>query len=187
VTRSRLPLAALLAFLALTGCGSHASGVSAAQARKLVLQPADLPPGYTSIGGGAQNPFTAGSVDPKRFGRTGGWFADYRRPPAVTTGALIVQSAVDVFGDGKGAGRELTADQRRLAATAIPAPGVGEQSFAGKVVGAGKPAAVVYTLVWRQRNVTSSLVVTGLEGKLPLGQVVALARRAAAHVTAVAR
>jgi hypothetical protein len=184
VARSRLPLAALLAVLALAGCGSHESGVSAAKARKLVLQPSDLPPGYTSIGGGASNPFTAGSADPTRFGRKGGWFADYRRPPAVTTGALIVQSAADVFGDAKGAARELAADQRRLAANAIPAPGVGEESFASRVMGAGKPAAVVYTLVWHQRNVTSSLVVTGLDGKLRIGQVVALARRAAAHVTA---
>jgi hypothetical protein len=178
----------LAACCLLAGCGSHSeSGVQVADAKRLVIQQKDLPAGYTPIGSGAQNPFTANSVDPKRFGRKGGWFADYRRPPRVTTGALIVQSEVDVFPDSKGAARELDADRGRLSTNAIPAPGVGEESFSAKVVGAGQPAAVVYTIAWRQRNAASSLVVTGLEGKLRVGQVVAIARRAAAHVAAASR
>ncbi|HEY3187484.1 MAG TPA: hypothetical protein VGJ70_08410 [Solirubrobacteraceae bacterium] len=182
-------VAPLLVVAALAGCGSHArSGVDASKARTLVLQPSDLPDGYTSIGGGAENPFTAREVDPKRFGRKGGWFADYRRPPPATTGALIVQSTADVFGDAKGAARELAADRDRLGAdNAVAIPRIGDESLAAKMVGAGTPAALIYTIAWRQRNVASSVVVTGLNGKLGLAHAVAFARRAAARVAAASR
>jgi hypothetical protein len=177
----------LLACCPLAGCGSHSdSTVDVSDAKGLVLQRRDLPSGYTPIGSGAQNPFTANTVDPKRFGRKGGWFADYRRPPGVTSGALIVQSEADVFGDSKGARSELAADRSRLEPDALPAPRLGDEAAAGKLAGAGKPAAVVYTVAWRQGNVASSLVVTGLSGKVRLAQVVAIARRAAAHVAAAA-
>jgi len=176
----------LLAAVLLSGCGSHSKGgIPASAAKRLVLQPRDLPAGYTSIGGGAQNPFTAGSADPKRFGREGGWYADYRRAPGATAGALIVQSAVDVFGDSGGAGKELDAQRSRFgAANGVSLPQLGDESFAARVAAAGATGAVVYTVVWRQRNVASSLVVTGLKGKLARPNVTALARRAAARVGA---
>jgi hypothetical protein len=170
---------------ALAGCDSGpGKNVRPTQAKRLVLQRGDLPSGYTEIGSGAQNPFTANSVDPNRYGRTGGWYADYRRPSAVTTGALIVQSAVDVFDDAKGAGRELAADRERLEALAIPPPALGDESIAAKVQGAGENAALVYTIAWRKDNVASVLVVTGLSGKLTRAEVVRLARRANARVAA---
>lgn len=185
--RTRLGAGLLVACCALAGCGSHSgTTVQAVDAKHLVLQPGDLPSGYTEIGAGAQNPFTATSVDPKRYGRTGGWYADYRRPPGVTAGALIVQSAADVFGDAKGAGRELDADRAKVEANAIPAPRLGDESVAGKVQGAGRPAALVYTFAWRKDNVTSLLVVTGLSGRLTNAEAVRLARRANARVTAAA-
>ena len=186
--RSRPGAVLLVWCCALAGCGSHSGAtVQAADAKHLVLQPGDLPSGYTEIGSGAQNPFTANSVDPRRYGRKGGWYADYRRPPGVTTGALIVQSAVDVFGDAKGAGRELDADRAKLEANAIPPPRLGDESVAGKVQGTGKPAAVVYTVAWRKGNVTSLAIVTGLSGKLTRAEVVKLARRADAHVAAATK
>jgi hypothetical protein len=151
-----------------------------------VLQRGDLPSGYTEIGSGKQNPFTANSVDPKRYGRKGGWFADYRRPPGATAGALIVQSAADVFGDAKGAGRELDADRARFKAIAAPAPRLGEEAIAARLQGSGKTAALIYTFAWRRANVTSFLAVTGLAGKLNRAQAVMLARRAAARVDAAA-
>jgi hypothetical protein len=175
--------AAAAALFVLSGCGSHSGAtVQAADAKRLVLQRGDLPAGYTEIGSGAQNPFTANSVDPERYGRKGGWSADYRRPPGITTGPLIVQSAVDVFGDAKSAGRELDADQARLEALAIPSPHLGEEAVAAKVQGSGKTAALVYTFAWRRANVTSLLVVTGLTGKLKRAEAVALARRAAMRI-----
>jgi hypothetical protein len=172
----------LLPLVLVVGCGSHAQrGIPVSDAKTLVLQPSDLPRGYTSIGAGAQNPFTAKDTDPKRFGRRGGWFADYRRPPGTTTGPLIVQSAVDIFDDSKGADRELEADRARLGtARPIAVARIGDESFAAALEGTGKPGALIYTFVWRQQNVTSSLVVTGLRGKLRLTEAVALARRAAA-------
>jgi hypothetical protein len=179
--------ALLVLCFALAGCGSGSGPtIQASDARHLVLQRSDLPAGYTEIGSGAQNPFTANSVDPKRYGRKGGWYADYRRPPGVTSGALIVQSAVDVFGDANGAGRELDANRKRLEASATPAPKLGDESTAGKVKGAGRPAALIYTVSWRKANVTSRLVVTGLSGKLKQAEVVRLARRADARVAAAA-
>jgi len=180
--RRAVPLAALCL---LTGCGSHGErGVPVSAARSLVLQPRDLPAGYTAIGGGAQNPFTAGGADPKRFGREAGWYADYRRPPAATAGPLIVQSQVDVFGDSGGAAHELDADRARLGNPTVSLQGVGEESFVAKVEAPGPRGAVVFTVVWRDRNVASTLVVTGLKGKLRPGQVAALARTAAARVAA---
>jgi hypothetical protein len=175
-------VASLLAVALLAGCGSHApGGIPPWKARTLVLQPPDLPPGFRSIGAGAQNPFTARDTDPKRFGRKGGWYADYRRAPGAAAGPLIVQSQVDVFGDAKGAHRELEADRARLrAARPIPVAQIGDESFAAAVEGTGAPGALIYTFVWRRQNVTSSLVVTGLRGKLRLSQAVPLARRAAA-------
>jgi hypothetical protein len=177
--------AALLAVLALVGCGSHSSGeeIPAARAKQLVLQPGDLPRGFTSIGGGAQNPFTANDTDPKRFGRTGGWFADYRKAPQATNGPLIVQSQVDVFADSKGAGRELESVRARMrAARSIGAPRMGDESLATKVTGSGAPGALIYTFAWRQRNVVSTVVVSGLRGRLQLSESTALARRAAKRV-----
>jgi hypothetical protein len=181
--------APLVAACLLAGCGGHrSSSIPVSAARTLVLQPRDLPAGYTSIGSGPQNPFTANSVDAKRYGRKGGWYADYRRPPGATSGPLIVQSQVDVFGDSGGAGRELAAERDRLGTrNAASVPPIGSDSVASKVEGAGKEGAVVYTIVWRERNVTSSLVVTGLRGKLHAPDVARLARRAAAHVGAVER
>jgi hypothetical protein len=178
--------AVLLAVSLLAGCGSHSSGeVPVSKARQLVLQPSDLGSGYVSIGSGARNPFTAGQTDPKRFGREGGWFADYRRPPPGTRGALIVQSEVDVFGDDNGARQQVAADRERLwTVNATSIPRIGDESFATRVQGSGSPPPLVYTLVWRQRNVASTLVVTGLKGKLDPKQPVALARRAAARVAA---
>lgn len=176
----------LLAACVLAGCGSHSKGrIPALAAKTLVLQPRDLPAGYTSIGGGAQNPFTAGSADPERFGREGGWYADYRRAPGATAGALIVQSAVDVFGDTGGAEKEFGAQRSRFGSgNLISLPRLGDESFAARVAAAGTTGAVVYTVVWRQRNVASSLVVTGLKDKLARADVTSLARRAAARVAA---
>jgi hypothetical protein len=179
----------LLVVSLVAGCGSHSSGeVPASKARQLVLRGSDLGGGYVSIGSGSRNPFTAGQTDPQRFGREGGWFADYRRPPPGTRGALIVQSEVDVFDDAKGASDELAADRERLGpvnATSISR--IGDESFAARVQGSGSPPPLVYTVVWRQRNVASTLVVTGLKGKLEPKEPVALARRAAARVAAATR
>jgi hypothetical protein len=187
--KRRVRRAGLLLVLLVAGCGAHSvREVPASKAKELVLQPTDLRKGFVSIGSGARNPFTASSTDPKRFDREGGWFADYRRPPPATRGALIVQSEVDVFGDEKGAAKEVDADRNRLGrSNSISVPRIGDESSAARVVGSGSPPAVVYTLVWRQRNVASSLVVTGLEGKLEPGEPVALARKAAARVDAALR
>jgi hypothetical protein len=168
----------------LAGCGSHGDrGIPASRARELVLQPSDLPRGFRSIGGGAENPFTANDTDPERFGRTGGWFADYRKPPQATDGPLIVHSQVDVFDDAKGADRELESVRARFGtASSIEDPRLGEESVAAKVAGSGTPGALIYTFAWRQRNVVSTLVVSGLRGRLELSEAAALGRRAAKRV-----
>jgi len=189
VRRSACLLAVLLAC---AGCGSHAKpAVGAARARQLVLQQSDLPFGFTSIGSGASNPLAqaGGDADPKRFGRTGGWFADYRRPPNTTTsGPLVVQSSVDVFSGVDGARRDFTASKRRFGGGGTVRAGrLGDESYAVELVGPGTPGVRVDRFVWRSANVTASLVVTGTRRKLTLAQSSALARRQAARIASAVK
>jgi hypothetical protein len=177
--------------VACAACGAHSGpSVDASRAKELVLQPSDLPVGFVSIGSGRSNPLAqaGGGANPKRFGRVGGWYADYRRPPNTTTsGPLVVQSTVDVFANVDGARKEFAAADARFGSGArVRVARLGDESFAVELVGPGTPGVRIDTFIWRQANVTSNLAVTGTRRKLTLAQSFAIARRQAARIGAAA-
>jgi hypothetical protein len=201
--RAALPLrstdvrrsALLLALLALAaGCmgGGDSSAIGTSELKGLVLQPGDLPPAFMRFDEGRQARIDqpGGTLaDVERFGRRDGWKARYRRPgSAATSGPLVVESKVDVFESAEGARNELEARRSRLLEglrLEKAAPKLGDESYAATgTQGSGRFAVRFYLIGWRQENATASVFANGFEGKLALGQVVALARRQQARLEA---
>ena len=182
-------LAALSAALALVaaGCGDE-QRVKTSELPRLVLQPSDLPSGFSQFDAGKQvQADTTGRerADAERFGRQGGWKARYRRrggPSSV--GPLVVESRADFFDADGGAAKDLKAyriDVNALAgpggATAVRAPKIGDEAFAlTRAQGSGRFRIRLYTIVWRHANVSASVSATGFDGRFPFWRAVALAR-----------
>ena len=176
----------LLAVVALAGCGGGTKNVSESALPKLVLQPADLPPMFVRFDAGTLSPrdLSAPRTDPSRFGRRGGWKARYRRAgSAATRGPLVVQSTVDLFDSAGGARRDLRAYRIQFEVAVsqpgtklVPAPTMGGASYAlaQRQPGAIRPV-LFFTVAWRDRNVTASVLVEGFEGRITLGDAAALA------------
>ncbi len=176
----------MLAVAALAGCGGGTKSISESALPKLVLQPADLPPIFVRFDAGTLNRRDMGArrTDPSRFGRRGGWKARYRRPgSAATRGPLVVQSTVDLFDSAGGARRDLRAyrDEFEDAVSQpgtklVPAPALGSASYAlaQRQPGAIRPV-LFFTVTWRDRNVTASVLVEGFEGRITLRDAAALA------------
>jgi hypothetical protein len=174
----RWTVAALCAFL-LAGCGHGSSSLSTAAAKKLVLAPRDLPPGFSVF---AEGPTASLDVQGttrsnlERFGREGGWVERLRR----SAPALIVVSTVDVFHDAKGAHSDLSAygDQfarqreNGLAKRVVP-PQVGDGAIAAELLAPGGQKG--FAVVWVSRNASAS--VTAIGPMLHLADVVAFARK----------
>jgi hypothetical protein len=182
--RRLLPLFVFL----LAGCAGGGGGASIerGELRSIVLQPSDLPSVFQRFDEGRQGRAEQpGGLrgDPARFGRVEGWKARYRRPgSARTSGPLVIESRVDLFGDSDGATEELDTlesgvDMRLLA----QAPDLGDDAFAATVrQPSGVPGASgvrFYLVAWRQGNVTASVSVNGFEGRLELDDALALARK----------
>ena len=181
-------LALAVASLALlAGCSDAREEelVSAKRLPTLVLQPSDLPTsfvrfdhgriGFTDIQGGPRG-------DERRFGREGGWKARYKRAgSAETRGPLVVVSFADVFRSTDGARKDLDAYEREFRDgrwSAVEAATVGDASAAVTLrQGSGSAGLRYYAIVWRERNVTASLEVSGFEGKISLEDALELARR----------
>ena len=177
MARGWLPV--LLTAVLLGGCPSGDSVIEDEQLQRLVLQPQDLEADWLEFGFGPQARTDAppGSrADPRRFDRQGGWISRYRRPPtAGARGALVVESRVDLFGSSAGAEREL--DAARAEMREIEAPEIGEETAAGTTSRQHLTGLMrYYTLLWRQANVTASIVVQGIGARVQ-DQALALARR----------
>jgi hypothetical protein len=175
-----------LGTLAILGCAAFGddendddAAISAAQAKALLLQPADLPRVFTRFDHGELTftDFQAGPrEDPARFERQGGWKARYRRPGSTSTrGPLLVVSMIDVFSDADHAARDLEAYEMVFSERGRPRPAaVGEQALA-RITGVG--TVRYFDVAWRQANVTASLSVQGFRGRISLADVVELARK----------
>ena len=176
----------LAALLALSGCGSSAKTIPSKKLSQLVLQRADLPPGFAAFYVGPQLSAdqTGPRSDPKRFGRTGGWIGRYHRGGSPKTkGPLVVASRVDLFKDAGGAKRDFElypAQLEQAGAKQIDVGKLGDQAVGVRVVGTGVVTVRNYAIAWRERNATAQLELNGF--KLTLPEALALAREQEARL-----
>jgi hypothetical protein len=196
VTIRLAALAALAALIGVVAVGC--SGHKGAEARpgdlpRIVLQAGDLPAGFVRFDAGKQvsaDATGAGRADPGRFGRLGGWKARYRVTGTdESDGPQIVESRADVFKEGAGAKKDMDAYRSDLTELAGPtppktleAPGLGDEAFA---LTRAQGRIRLYTIVWRDANVSAALSATGFQGRFPFGEALALARRQARRIDKV--
>jgi hypothetical protein len=175
--------AAGLALLALfiTGCRDGDPALKAAQLPNLVLQRSDVPRAFTQFDEGEQGTADAPvglRADAERFGRRGGWKARYRRADDENTGSLVLGSRADLFAASSGAQDDLEAFRADLGrARELPAPELGDAAVATTLRQVGIVDIRYYTVFWRFRNVTASVLVSGFEGRVTLADALVLARR----------
>lgn len=179
-------LAVLTLVFVAAGCslvGDDGATLEPGELKELVLQPDDLPPVFSRFDEGRQ--ISADSpggsrTDPARFGRTEGWKARYRRiGSSKTPGPLVIESRADLFESADGAGDELDAARQDLTAgelgwQPIDEPGLGDESFAATL---GQAGLRFYEVFWRDANASASVRVEGFEGRIPLADVLELARK----------
>lgn len=181
---TRLALLAL-AFL-LGACGGENS-IDGSRASRIVLQPSDLGSRYMRFDEGRQRRADVAPPreDPRRFGRTAGWKARFRvRDAQPLSGVAVVESTADVFGDEKGARRDLDAYAAMVRARttrSLPVARVGDATSAWEQAsGEGRTAPRFFTIAWRSRNATASLTVSGF--RVRLADALALARKQQARL-----
>ena len=171
--------AALLLVVLAAGCSLGGDGngsIERSELGRLVLQPRDLPEAFVQFDKRHQ-------TERARFDRIDGWTVRYHRSGTPgTTGPIVVASKADLFesADGaKDAFEAALADVRDSAPEWKPIgePGLGEESFAATSVQTGAASVRYYEVFWREGNATATLDVNGFEGKLPLADVLALARK----------
>lgn len=195
-------LLAAACLLAIAGCSfgggeEEESTFEVGQLGLLVLQPKDVPRAFVRFDEGRQRNADQppGRPDPGRFGREQGWKARYRRPGSPRTqGPLVIESRADLFESSDGAKDELEASESELeeAETAeappwqsIDAPRLGDDSFAmsgsQQAFGGG---VRFYLIVWREDNLTASILANGFEGRFTLNEALRLARRQQERIAA---
>jgi hypothetical protein len=189
-----------LAILGLSGCSltgdDGAPSIEAAELKKLVLQPDDLPSSFTRFDEGRQIAADlpeGARADPARFGRRDGWKARYRRAGTVqTTGPLVIESKADVFDSGEGAGDDFEAaraetDESEPEWQPIGEPGLGDESFAATLLQGPESSGVrFYQVVWREDNAVASLNLNGFARGLALEDALELARAQEKRIETVA-
>ncbi len=181
----------LVLLIAVAGCTSNGKGkATAPDLPVLVLQPADVTGGFERFDEGRQTLADAGPgrADGQRFGRQGGWKARYRRmADPSTTGPLVVESRADVFAKVDGARKDLAAYRGALTGRPEPAE-IGDEAVTATSLSPGEPSGIrFFTVVWREHNVTASVVVSGYEGRLSLGTALDLARRQSKRIAAATK
>jgi len=190
---ARLIAVAALGALLLAGCGSSGTAIPKSKLSKLVLQQRDLPKAFTSFYFGPQlasdQPGTRS--DPRRNGRLGGWIGRYHRSGSpATRGPVVIASRADLFEDSGGAKKELEADQEHLSHLAgkpVDPGALGDAAVAYTFLQRGAVNVRAYSIAWRQDNAAAELDLNGFEGKLTLGDALALARKQQARLVAAAR
>jgi hypothetical protein len=161
--------------------------VPPAKMRSIVLQPKDLSRVFTRFDEGpvrmADTP-PGPRGDLGRFGRQGGWKARYKRPGThATSGALVVESRVDLFEGSSGAKQEFDAFREELEPAVAGGRGrwidvdrLGEEAVAATTGGTAANPVRSFTLVWRVGNVTASVTANGF-ANFRLAHVLELGRK----------
>jgi hypothetical protein len=199
----RLLLSASCLLLATAGCSfndgenDEESTFEVGQLGSIVLQPQDVPRVFVRFDEGRQRTADQprGRSDPGRFGRERGWKARYRRPGSPRTkGPLVIESRADLFESSEGAKDELEASESELAEAdtaegppwqSIDAPSLGDDSFAMSGIQPAFGGGVrSYLIVWREDNLTASILANGFEGRFTLDEAMRLARRQQARIAA---
>jgi hypothetical protein len=177
---------------ALAGCGSSGGpAIPKSKMSKLVLQPSDLPRGFSAFYFGKQltTDQTGARADPRRFGREGGWIGRYNRGGSPkTNGPLVVVSRVDVFGNAGGAKKDFALYPHQLeqaGANKIDVGRLGDGAFGVAAIQTGAVTVRSYAIAWRQDNATAELEANGF--RLTTPQVLALARKQETRLRQAAR
>ena len=153
----------------LTGCtlAGEKQTIDERRADELVLQREDVHPAFRQTW-----------IRHLGRGRTRSEVEYRRRPSPALVGPLRINSAADVLESEEAAedvlGAAHDALRARTAWQPIAEPGLGNESFAATVLQSGVRH---YDVFWRAANVTASLSVTAAEDAVPLGYVLALARK----------
>lgn len=195
-------LLAAACLLVIAGCSfdggdEEESTFEVGQLGSLVLQPEDVPRVFVRFDEGRQGNADQpqGRSDPGRFGREQGWKARYRRPGSLRTqGPLVIESRADLFESSEGAKDELEASEAELAEAesadaprwqSVEAPRLGDDSFAMNGLQPAFGGGVrSYLIVWREDNLTASILANGFEGRFTLNDALRLARRQQARIAA---
>jgi hypothetical protein len=186
----RAVLLALSCVLAFVGCafGDEDDTLEAQDLRELVLQQADLQRVFVRFDEGRQITAdlpTGARADSRRFGRVGGWKARFRRSGTqATPGPLVVESRVDLFESADGAKQEVEVteseptDPESAQWSPVGAPRLGDESFVVTARERSFRGGVrYYLIVWRDDNVTASVLASGFAGRFALEDALRLARR----------
>jgi hypothetical protein len=183
---------AILCCLVGTGCAfgddPDGSALDEAALRKLVLQQTDLPRAFIRFDEGRQISAdlpTGARAHSGRFGRLGGWKARFRRPGTqMTAGPLVVESRADLFESADGAKDELEAAESEPTPpesaqwSPVDTPGIGDESFVLTATERSFGGGVrYYLIVWRDDNVTASVLASGFADRFTLDDALRLARR----------
>ena len=172
--RSILPLVASVAFVVGCAGGEEDAAITESELSNVVLQPQDLPDPFTQFDEGK----LVRSDTPRG---TGGWKARYKRPgSSSTSGALVVESRVDLFSSEASARADLRAVEQQLAAAGyeeLRAPRLGDETNAVRLTQGGATGVVFFTVTWREENALAAIAVNGFRGKVTLAEAVALARK----------
>jgi hypothetical protein len=194
----RAALALVLLVLA-SGCslgGDDGGSIQVEQLKDLVLQPADVGKAFRQFDEGRQaSADTPGQSrsNADRFGRQEGWKARYHRSGTPQTkGPLVIESRVDLFESSDGAEDELDAAEADAGQTQpgwqpLERPPLGDDARAMTALqGSGRSAVRHYLVIWREANVTGSVLVNGFERRMDFDDALALARKQARRITEAA-
>lgn len=105
----------------------------------------------------------------------------------------MIESKADLFESAGGAEEDFEAaraelDEGDVRWSPIDEPGLGDESFAATLLQGTETSGVrFYQVVWREDNVTASLLVNGFERRLSLEEVLELARDQQRRVSTAAR
>jgi hypothetical protein len=178
--------------LILAACGGGSPTLAGSHMSRFVLQPRDLGRPFSAFANGPQAGIDNNGTlraDPTRFGREGGWIARYHRSgTAASTGALVVESRVDLFKSDSGAKsdfeqyRAMLTEQAGVEPHPVDVPAIGDGAFATTFTQAGARTVRFYRIAWRYRNATASITAEGWDGKLSRSEAVALAQKQQARL-----